>query len=79
MKTASAWVEENSFVVVNKEDAQTLIECVQADALREAAKVIRDANCGRLEAADVIDDMSDSILNPNKKLTDGGPVSTDCK
>ena len=64
MKTAKAWVEENTFAL-KFPDAATLIEAVQADALREAASVVRDANCGRLEAADVLDDIADSLLSPN--------------
>jgi hypothetical protein len=68
MKTAKAWAEENTFAL-KFPDAATLIEAVQADALREAASVARDANCGRLEAADVLDDMADSLLSPNDGCT----------
>ena len=64
MKKAKAWAEDNTFAL-RYSDAATLIECVQADAMREAASVVRDANCGRLEAADVLDDMADSLLSPN--------------
>lgn len=68
MKTAKAWAEENMYAMTTPENVATLIEAVQADALREAASVVRDANCGRLGAADVLEDMADSLLSPNASL-----------
>lgn len=63
MKTVKEWAEENTFVFASLTDGQTLIEAVQADALREGARVIRrNPNCTRLEMADVLEDMADKIL-----------------
>ena len=69
MKTAKAWAEENP--ALNIQDTATLIEAVQADALLKAARVVRDANCGRFEVADVLEDMADSILAQREKAGEG--------
>lgn len=61
MKSAKDWVSENTFAT-DFSDAVTLLEAVQADALAEAAKVVRDAMFGKIETADVLDDMADSLL-----------------
>lgn len=46
-------------------DVVILIEAIQIDALREAASVVRDADYRGLDAADVLDYMTDSLLSPN--------------